>query len=268
MAAGLSSPIHRQSSMPLVASMTEPPPTATSRSALASRAALAPATTSSRGLCERIVAWVPTWRAPSAFSRRCRGPFSFCARERVEVTNTRCAPIRSASATTASPAGSPNTMRSCAVMLKVPGRSPGVVLLMGRSDGIVLSRKPLVSDEGFAVLARAPLRHRRRAPRQDLGKHLAVDVAAAQHETDALSAHAHALLEERGQRRGPGALGDIVGIFPDGAHGLRDLVFAHAHDACRAPPEDGKRRLVWHAAGHAVGERGGRIGGNRAALGE
>src|SRR5262249_29461621 len=84
-------------------------------------------------------------------------------------------------------------------------------------------------------------------PRQDLGKHLAVDVAAAQHETDALSAHAHALLEERGQRRGPGALGDIVGIFPDGAHGLRDLVFAHAHDACRSLPEDGKCRLVRQA---------------------
>ena len=52
MASGLSSPSQRHSSIALVASITEPPPTATSRSALAARAALAPATTSSRGLCD------------------------------------------------------------------------------------------------------------------------------------------------------------------------------------------------------------------------
>ena len=56
MASGLSSPTHRQSCMALVASITDPPPTATSRSALAARAAAAPATTSSRGLCDLMVA--------------------------------------------------------------------------------------------------------------------------------------------------------------------------------------------------------------------
>ena len=60
MASGLSSPAHRQSCMALVASITEPPPTATSRSAFASRAALAPATTSSRGECDLMAAYVPT----------------------------------------------------------------------------------------------------------------------------------------------------------------------------------------------------------------
>ena len=56
MASALSRPIQRQSCIALVASITEPPPTATSRSALAARAALAPATTSSRGLCDLIAA--------------------------------------------------------------------------------------------------------------------------------------------------------------------------------------------------------------------
>ena len=61
---------------------------------------------------------------------RCRGPISFCASERVEVTNTRRAPTRSASATIASPAGMPNTMRSCAVTWKVPAVSPAWESLM------------------------------------------------------------------------------------------------------------------------------------------
>ncbi len=60
---------------------------------------------------------------------RCSGPSSFCASERVEVTNTRLAPTRSASATTASPAGVPNTMRSCAVTLKLPAAGAAALVV-------------------------------------------------------------------------------------------------------------------------------------------
>ena len=45
----------------------------------------------------------------------------------------RLAPYRSASASTASPAGVPKMMRSCAVTLKVPALRPAVVSLMVHS---------------------------------------------------------------------------------------------------------------------------------------
>ncbi|HEY5830698.1 MAG TPA: hypothetical protein VIV01_20245, partial [Hyphomicrobiaceae bacterium] len=67
-----------------------------------------------------MVEKVPTWAAPSAASTRCSGPISFCASERVEVTNTRLAPTRWASAATASPAATPNTTRSSACTWKTP----------------------------------------------------------------------------------------------------------------------------------------------------
>src|SRR6516162_532011 len=131
MASALSRESQRQSCIALVASITEPPPTATRRSAAAARAARAPATTSSRGLCDRIAVWLPACREPRAFSTRCSGPSCFCASERVEVTNTRLAPRRSASATTASAAGVPKTMRSWAVTLKVPLVNWALVPLIG-----------------------------------------------------------------------------------------------------------------------------------------
>ena len=50
------------------------------------------------------------------------------ASERVDVTKMRLAPYRSASASTASPAGVPNMMRSCAVTLKVAALRPAAVV--------------------------------------------------------------------------------------------------------------------------------------------
>ena len=130
MASGASSPSQRHSSIALVASITEPPPTATIRSAPASRAALAPATTSSRGLCDRMAAQVPAWRPPSARSTRCSGPFSSRVSDRVEVTSTRRAPQRFTSAMRASSAGVPKTMRSCAVTWNVPAPRSGCSVVM------------------------------------------------------------------------------------------------------------------------------------------
>jgi hypothetical protein len=75
-----------------------------------------------------------------------------------------------------------------------------------------------------------------------------------------------ALPQQSGQRRRAGALGNVVGILEAGAHGLGDLVLAHAHDALRTPLDDRQRLLVRDAAGHAVGKGVGRIGRNRAIL--
>ncbi len=57
--------------MSLVASMTEPPPKATRRSAFASRAAAAPAMTSVRGEWEAMASNVPTQRGPSSAAKSC-----------------------------------------------------------------------------------------------------------------------------------------------------------------------------------------------------
>ena len=111
---------HRHSCMALVASTTDPPPTATSKSAFASRAALAACTTSSLGLCDEISVNDPAYRSASAISMRCNGPSSIAASERVEVTKTRLAPVTSASLFTASGAGVPNATRSNDCTLKIP----------------------------------------------------------------------------------------------------------------------------------------------------
>src|SRR5581483_11983258 len=275
MASGLSSPIHRHSSIALVASITEPPPTATSRSALAARAAFAPATTSSRGLWAEMAEWVPTCRAPSAFTRRCSGPSCFCASERVEVTNTRLAPMRSASATTASPAGCPKMILSCAVTLKLPG----LMLMRGRLR-LAPGRNRPGPDPGriAAIDLHRPVRPSVRcgfafrtlrcwrASRQHLGEHLAVDVAAAQDEADALCGHPPTLLHQRRERGGASAFGNVVRVLVEGAHGGGDLVLRDAHDAPRAASDEPQRVLVGNAAGHAVGEGVGPVGRHRAAL--
>ena len=116
-ASGVSSPCHRQASTALVPSIEDPPPTATSRSARAARAAFAAAITSSRGLWARMVVNEPAQRSPSARCTCCSGPSSSRASDALLTRNARFAPSRCASAAMASPAGSPKTMRSCAWIL-------------------------------------------------------------------------------------------------------------------------------------------------------
>ena len=91
--------------MTLVASITEPPPTATIRSASAARIALAPAITAARGLCAAM-----SWNSPanlvpsSAMTPATRGP---SVSDRVVVTKTRRALERSSSFASASRYGTP-----------------------------------------------------------------------------------------------------------------------------------------------------------------
>ena len=66
---------------------------------------------------------------------------------------------------------------------------------------------------------------------------------------DALARHALALLHQGGQRRGAGALGELVRVLVVGAHGHGDLGVAHLHDAVgalqdhrRAPRHRGRAR--------------------------
>src|SRR5438128_9149694 len=143
---------------------------------------------------------------------RCSGPFSFCASERVDVTNTRLAPTRSASATTASPAGVPTTMRSWAVIWKVPDAGEARGSLMVCSDRIagvgelayLTSVSACWQEMSMAWGAIqptpiAPALRLRRASGQHFGEHLAVDVAAAQDEAHAFAAHAVALPQQSGK---------------------------------------------------------------------
>ena len=78
---------HAASSMTLVASITEPPPTATTRSARASRIAFAPAMTASRGLWADMASNLPANFFPKPSTMRATSaPFVI---ERVVVTKTR-----------------------------------------------------------------------------------------------------------------------------------------------------------------------------------
>ena len=122
---GVVKPCQKQTCTAFAASIAEPPPMPTSKSALHSRAAAAAASTSSRGLWARTAAKEPACRGPSARAMRCTGPSASTPSERPEIKNTRCAPSRTASASTASPAGTPCTMRSCAAIMKVPACKPG-----------------------------------------------------------------------------------------------------------------------------------------------
>jgi hypothetical protein len=94
-------PLPRHSATIFAASVTEPPPTVTSRSAPASRALFAAATQSVRGVCAPIPAWRPAKRLPSAC--RSRSTASVVrAKVPLASTNTARASSRSTSSTTAS----------------------------------------------------------------------------------------------------------------------------------------------------------------------
>ena len=100
-----SNPRHSAISMTLVASITEPPPTATIRSASAARIALAPAITAARGLCAAMSWNLPASLVPSsAMTPATRDP---SVSDRVVVTKTRRALERSSSFASASRCGTP-----------------------------------------------------------------------------------------------------------------------------------------------------------------
>ena len=96
---------HSAISITFVASITEPPPTATIRSASAARIAFAPAITASRGLCAAMSWNLPANRSPSsAITPATRFPL---VKDRVVVTKTRRARERSSSLASASRYGTP-----------------------------------------------------------------------------------------------------------------------------------------------------------------
>ncbi len=113
-----STPRHSASNMVLVASTTEPPPTASKWSAPTSRASAAPAITASRGECAAMADKWPAQRSPSAevTSRINRLLTSDC----VVSSSTRLAPTRSISTGTASATGLPCITRSCVVHCTAP----------------------------------------------------------------------------------------------------------------------------------------------------
>ena len=96
---------HSAISITFVASITEPPPIATIRSAPAARMALAPAITASRGLCAAMSWNFPANRSPSSATTSATSfpPVS----DLVVVTNTRRARERSSSLASASRYGTP-----------------------------------------------------------------------------------------------------------------------------------------------------------------
>ena len=115
MSSGVRTSFDRQSWTALAASVIEPPPRVTIRSARASRACSAAATTALRGECAGILSKVPTHLLPSA-----RRSFSISSVWRFSVPltirKTRFAPWRSTSSDRASAAGRPNTTSS--ILLK------------------------------------------------------------------------------------------------------------------------------------------------------
>ena len=97
--------------MTLPASVTEPPPTVTIRSALTMRAAAAASTTASRGVWGGMPSNSPAKRSPSAVRMVEITSVSLFS-VRLTSRNTRCAPSRWASLSTTSAAGRPKTTLS------------------------------------------------------------------------------------------------------------------------------------------------------------
>ena len=130
-----------------------------------------------------------------------------------------------------------------------------------------LDAQQLVGEfHGHRIILRPPLFQIRFG--QHLGEEGAVDIAAGQDDRDPLAGETPALLQGGGQRRGAGALGDIVRVGEEDAHRPPDLRLRHGDDARRAGADDGERRLVRHADGEPVGDRVGRIGADRPAGGD
>jgi hypothetical protein len=95
----------RASSITLVASITEPPPTATMRSARAARSASAPASTPSRGLCAPMASNFPANFLPRLSTIRLTSAPSVI--ERVVVTKIRSEAARTISSSSACATGFP-----------------------------------------------------------------------------------------------------------------------------------------------------------------
>jgi hypothetical protein len=104
-------PLARHIPTILAASVTEPPPSVTSRSAPAARAAFAAATTSMRGVCAPIRVHVPARWFPNAACARATKSVS---RDSVPpaIRNTRPAPSRARSSASAPSKSRPNSTRS------------------------------------------------------------------------------------------------------------------------------------------------------------
>ena len=114
--ASSSTPFARHIRTILPASVTEPPPSVTTRSASAARAARVAATTSRRGVCGAMRSQRPASATPERDRRRSSRSAQSVSREMVppSMRNTRLAPARSASAATASSNAAPIWTRSMA----------------------------------------------------------------------------------------------------------------------------------------------------------
>ena len=82
---------------------------------------------------------------------------------------------------------------------------------------------------------------------------VAVDIAAGQDDAHALALPLRRL-EERGEGRGPRALGELVRGVEVRAHRRLDLLVGYFDDVVRAGEDDVERRLDGHAHRHAVGD--------------
>ena len=102
---------------------------------------------------------------------------------------------------------------------------------------------------------------------QLLGEYLAVDVRSAEDQAYLQPLQALALLPGGGQRRHPGALGDVVGAGEAQAHGRADLPVADPHQTIGAGQDHFQRARVRRTARHAVGQAGvDRVADRRAGL--
>src|SRR5262245_65301311 len=106
------------------------------------------------------------------------------------------------------------------------------------------------------------LRQWRRLPAQNTAERLAIDIAAAQDQRYPLATHTIALLDESGEGRRPGSLGDVVRGCPEEADRFRNLILLDLNDAGGTLGDECQRIGMGLAAGHAVCEGVRRVGGD------
>ena len=81
--------------------------------------------------------------------------------------------------------------------------------------------------------------------------------SAGERDTDGLPTPAPALLQGGGQPRRAGALGHVVRVREQDAHGRGDLVVGHGDHVLGFAPHDRQGLFIGDPAGHSVGQHGG-----------
>jgi hypothetical protein len=95
-----------------------------------------------------------------------------------------------------------------------------------------------------------------------------IDIATADHDSDALSSHSRPLLQQGPKRRRTSAFNQVVRINPIGPHGIGDFIVGYSDDTCGPRANDGERIRIWLPHRDSISMRFGPIDGDHSSFSE